>query len=117
VALAKEHLKRNKVRLAKRLAIGYLAFWAPWDAGRMKSVVSGMLNYPVVLVTLFLFIAGAIRKRPAFDDLILGAVIFSFVSIFAFFTAYGSYFNMLLPLVLLLLIRLASTGRRIESRH
>lgn len=108
VALAKEHMKKDKVRLAKRLAIGYLAFWAPWDTGRMKSIVSGILNYPVVLATLFLFIAGTIRKRTAFDDLMLGAVIFSFVSIFAFFTAYGSYFNMLLPLVLLLLIRLAS---------
>jgi 4-amino-4-deoxy-L-arabinose transferase-like glycosyltransferase len=115
VALAKEHIKKDKVHLAKRLAIGYLAFWAPWDTGRMKAVVSGMLNYPLVLATLFLFIGGAIRKRPAFEDLVLGAVIFSFVSIFAFFTAYGSYFNMLLPLVLLLLVRLASAGRRIEA--
>ncbi|MCX5753971.1 MAG: hypothetical protein NTW97_10095, partial [Candidatus Krumholzibacteria bacterium] len=56
VALAKEHMKKDKVHIAKRLAIGYFAFWAPWDRGREKSIVSGILNYPVVFVTLFLFI-------------------------------------------------------------
>jgi 4-amino-4-deoxy-L-arabinose transferase-like glycosyltransferase len=107
VGLAKEHMRRDPVHLAERLAIGYLAFWAPWDTGRMKALVSGILNYPLVLAALFLFCAGAIRKKLAFDHVALGAVIFSFVSVFAFFTAYGSYFAMLLPLLLLLMAKLA----------
>jgi hypothetical protein len=73
----------------------------------MKALVSGILNYPLVLAALFLFCAGAIRKKLAFDHVALGAVIFSFVSVFAFFTAYGSYFAMLLPLLLLLMAKLA----------
>ena len=111
VDLAKEQLLRDRLRVVKRLAIGYLAFWAPWDRGAAKSAVSGALNYPVVIATLLLFGAAAIRRRLSYGDLALAAMILSFVSVFAFFTAYGSYFSMIMPLLLLLLARLASAAR------
>ncbi len=115
MALAREDVERNRLRVAERLAIGSLAFWAPWDTGRMKAVVSGALNYPLVLATLFLFFAGGIRRRLAYDHVVLGAVIFAFVSVFAFFTAYGSYFTMVMPLMLLLFVRLLSARGRVDA--
>ncbi|MBR9976178.1 MAG: hypothetical protein KFF77_11400, partial [Bacteroidetes bacterium] len=66
----------------------------------------GVLNIPLALALLALFLRAWRRRRLTREQLALMLLLLYVVEAFAFFVAWGSYFTMLLPLALLLLVSL-----------
>lgn len=103
--LAKEDMIARPERIPLRLLIGTWTFLAPTDGGPKKMLVSAVLNIPLVLVLLALLWRH--RRSITREQLALAVVLLYGVEAFAFFVSWGSYFTMLLPLALLLLVSLA----------
>ena len=104
--LAKEDMIARPGRIPQRLAVGTFSFLAPWDSSRAKAIVSGVLNIPLALALLALFIRAWRRRALTREQFALMLLLLYVVEAFAFFVAWGSYFTMLLPLALLLLVSL-----------
>ncbi|MCZ7558257.1 MAG: hypothetical protein M5R41_17805 [Bacteroidia bacterium] len=103
---AKKDMLARPWRIPQRLAIGSLAFFAPWDSSYSKAVVSGILNLPLLLV-LTLFSFQAIKRRSITREHMALIVLLAYiVAAFAFFVAWGSYFTMILPVALTLAVSL-----------
>lgn len=102
--LAKKDMIAHPARIPLRLAVGTFSFLAPWDSSRAKAIVSGVLNIPLALALLALFIRAWRRRALTPEQLALMLLLLYVVEAFAFFVAWGSYFTMLLPLALLLLV-------------
>ena len=104
--LGKKDMLERPLHTLKRIGIGLFAFWAPWDTGWSKAVVSGILNFPVVILILILLLKRFFQKAVSYHQFVIFCAIAYFVGVFAFFTAYGSYFIMILPLLFILLMSL-----------
>ena len=103
--LAREDMLNRPHFIPMRLLIGSGAFFAPWDGGPKKAVASAILNVPLLLFLLyFLF-----RRRRSLntEQITLMLLLLYIVEAFAFFVSWGSYFTMILPLMLLLTVSLA----------
>ncbi len=102
---AKKDMLARPWRIPQRLAIGSLAFFAPWDSSRAKAVVSAALNLPLLVALGLLLVRPAYRRRLRREHLFLFALLAYIVAAFAFFVAWGSYFTMILPVALTLVVR------------
>jgi hypothetical protein len=61
---------------------------------------------PLAVALLVLFLRARRRRTLSREQLAIGILLVYVVAAFAFFVAWGSYFTMLLPLALLLLVSL-----------
>jgi heme exporter protein D len=89
-----------------RLLIGTWTFIAPTDGGPRKMLVSALLNIPLVIALLLLFLRRLRNHTLTSQQLALSLLLLYVVEAFAFFVSWGSYFTMLLPLALLLAVSL-----------
>lgn len=112
--LAKEDMRQRPERIPLRLLVGTWMFLAPTDGGPRKMLVAAALNIPLALVLLALFLRQLRRRALSLEQIALTALLLYIVAAFAFFVSWGSYFNMLLPLALLLCVDL---GRRSRQPH
>jgi len=117
---AKRDMLDRPWRIPQRLMIGSATFFAPWDSSTVKAIVSAALNVPL-LVLMLLFLIRSIRERHfTREQFFLCLLLFYVVEAFAFFVAWGSYFTMLLPTALPLLVSLIMRQARhqhpVESR-
>lgn len=109
--LAKEDMRARPLRTALRFPIGTWTFIAPTDGGPRKMLVSAVLNIPLLLALLVLFWRAMRRRALGREQIVLALLLLYVVEAFAFFAAWGSYFTMLLPLALLLLVSLGTTAK------
>ncbi|MBN1448020.1 MAG: DUF2029 domain-containing protein [Bacteroidetes bacterium] len=100
--LAKEDMTVRPERIPLRLLIGTGAFFAPWDGGPKKAVVSAVLNVPLLLLLSYGFLRALRRRQITTEQIALTVLLIYIVEAFAFFVSWGSYFTMLLPLAILL---------------
>ncbi|MBE0642695.1 MAG: hypothetical protein IH600_01295 [Bacteroidetes bacterium] len=108
--LAKADMAARPERIPLRFLIGTWTFIAPTDGGPRKMLVSAALNIPLVLALLVLLWRR--RRSLSREQVALTLLLLYIVEAFAFFVSWGSYFTMLLPLALLLLVSLISGTRR-----
>lgn len=104
--LAKEDMLARPERIPLRLIIGTGAFLAPWDGGPKKAIASAVMNIPLVVLLLYAFLRQLRRGGFTAEQIALAVMLLYIVEAFAFFVAWGSYFTMLLPLALLLMVSL-----------
>lgn len=109
--LAKEDMRARPLRAAMRFPIGTWTFIAPTDGGPAKMLVSAVLNIPLLLAMLALFWRAWRRRTLTREQLALALLLLAIVEAFAFFVSWGSYFTMLLPLALLLLVSLGENHK------
>lgn len=110
--LAKDDMRARPHRAAARFPIGTWTFIAPTDGGPKKMLVSAVLNIPIALALLVLFWRAWRRRTLTREQLALGLLLLYIVEAFAFFVSWGSYFTMLLPLALLLVVSLGVSLRK-----
>lgn len=96
----KELLASDPMHFLKRFGFGICGFWAPLDQGMRKAGIVGLLNLPLVIITLGLTVTALIRRVYDWEAAaILG--IFTYIwFIFAAVQAISSYFVMIIPLVI-----------------
>lgn len=116
--LAKKDIVHRPVHSLQRTALGLYGFWAPWipseeGAGpsRGKELGCAVMNLPVVLAVIGLFLWRLWRRQLAFHHVLLAMVLLYINLVFAFFLAVISYFIMVLPLLFLLLVCLLAPVR------
>ena len=111
--LAKDDMRERPQLLPLRLLIGTGAFFAPWDGGPKKAVASAILNAPLLVILLYLIFRR--RRELSAEQITLVVLLLYIVEAFAFFVSWGSYFTMILPLMLLLAVSLAEPFIRIPG--
>lgn len=111
--LAAEDMVSRPHLIPMRFLIGTGAFFAPWDGGPKKAVASAILNVPLLLILLYLLFRRWRSLNTSQVALIL--LLLYIVEAFAFFVSWGSYFTMILPLMLLLAVSLAEPFTRIPA--
>jgi hypothetical protein len=104
--LAKKDMVARPERLPLRILIGTATFFAPWDRGLAKATVSVLLTIPFLIVMIVLFIRRWRSGTLTLEQLTIALVLTYIVEAYAFFCAWGSYFNMLIPLASILLVSL-----------
>jgi 4-amino-4-deoxy-L-arabinose transferase-like glycosyltransferase len=116
-ALARKDMLERPGNSLRRTALGAYGFWAPWIPSKEKGLVCGAMNLPVVLAVVVLLLRNLMQRRLQFDHIVLAFVILYINLVFAFFLAVISYFVMVLPLLLLLLVCLLAPSQRTPAPH
>jgi hypothetical protein len=101
-ALGLRHAAADLPHLAQRVVIGAAMFWAPWEAGWAKALVCALLNLPLLILATILLIRRP--PRDTLDAFAVGMVVLLWAG-FAFFAANTTYFPLVLPALLLLVVR------------
>ncbi len=89
-----------------RLIIGTGAFLAPWAGTTGKQLVAALLNIPLTLLLIWLAIRNFRHRRLRYEQYVIGGLLLYIVEAFSFFVSWGSYFNMLVPVTMVLLVSL-----------
>ncbi|MCB2206349.1 hypothetical protein KQI65_16515 [bacterium] len=105
--LAKKDMVERPQLLPLRIIIGTATFFAPWDRGAAKAVISILLTIPFLLAMIVLFFRRWRAHTLTFSQVAIALVLTYIVEAYSFFCAWGSYFNMLVPLAAVLLISLS----------
>ncbi len=104
--LAKRDMMERPELLPLRILIGTATYFAPWDRGVAKATISVLLTIPFLIAMIILFFRRWRSKTLTFAQLAIAAVLVYIVEAYSFFCAWGSYFNMLIPLASVLLVSL-----------
>ncbi len=104
--LAKQDMIERPERLPLRVIIGTATYFAPWDRGAAKAAVAIVLTIPFLLLMIMLFFRRWRSGTLTLPQVAITIVLVYIVEAYSFFCAWGSYFNMLIPLAAVLLVSL-----------